>query len=266
MLATRMRMSGGLATFFNIITDLGLLTNLEVCLDVGDAASYTSGQSWLDRTNNGFDFFPGVDDSVASDDPTFNGRAGGLTNNEFWSFDGGDFFRYDSANETWMQNLHKDGAIYTTAGVFYIGTGSTTQGLFSTEGANGANVGTGHHIDTSDRLVVLLSRGTTSQTLHTSTATFSTGTFVFFAVSLDEPAGGTASTVDINGTQETFDGTYTSPSAANATFTLEVASRGNAVSPLSNNSRLACIAFWEGTALTGANLTSIRTEIMTRFP
>ena len=58
------------------IGELSLNSNLVLCLDAGDANSYTSGQKWLDRSGNGYDFFLGTTDSVQASDPTFNGTPG----------------------------------------------------------------------------------------------------------------------------------------------------------------------------------------------
>jgi len=94
-----------------IIRGLSLDTNLKLCLDAGEGDSYTSGQSWLDLAGSGYDFFLGQDGSSDSTDPTFNGVANTMTSSEYWSFDGGDYFTYDTTNETWMENLHKAGAL-----------------------------------------------------------------------------------------------------------------------------------------------------------
>ena len=84
----------------NILTSNSLTTNLKLCLDAGDINSYSgSGQKWLDRSGLGHDFFLGVDGSANTDDPTFNGSPGNASSNEYFSVDGGDFFRYDSTGE-----------------------------------------------------------------------------------------------------------------------------------------------------------------------
>jgi len=98
-------------TLIDAITTAGLTSGLQLALDAGDTNSYSgSGQSWLDTSGNGYDFFRGITGGANSDDPTFNGTSGGISINEYWSFDGDDFFIYDSANETWMNNLHKNNA------------------------------------------------------------------------------------------------------------------------------------------------------------
>src|SRR5688572_16443964 len=54
--------SGNLGTnnLYQEIQGLGLTTGLQFSLDAGSADSYTSGQSWLDLSGNGQDFFRGT--------------------------------------------------------------------------------------------------------------------------------------------------------------------------------------------------------------
>jgi hypothetical protein len=63
-----------------IICRLGLVTNCKLVLDAGEASSYTSGQSWLDLSGNGYDFFLGSTSGAAANDP-FGGPLGGGGNN-----------------------------------------------------------------------------------------------------------------------------------------------------------------------------------------
>src|SRR5688572_10725967 len=99
-------------TLLTILNGLGLTANLKLCLDAGDNLSApAAATSWLDRSGNGYDFFRGTTSGADATDPTFNGTPGELSAAEYWSFDGGDFFRYDTTNETWMQNLHKNNAL-----------------------------------------------------------------------------------------------------------------------------------------------------------
>ena len=128
-------------TLITAITTAGLTSGIQYALDAGDSNSYSgTGQSWLDTSGNEQDFFRGADGSASTDDPTFNGTAGGLSDTEYWSFDGGDFFRYDSAQETWMDNLHKNNARFAfMAWVFVKHSGVENQYITATAhvGANG---------------------------------------------------------------------------------------------------------------------------------
>ena len=102
--------------FYNDIDQLGLLTDLELCLDAGAATSYTSGEKWLDISGNNYDFFLGSEGASAStgDEPTFTGTAGGLSDGEYFIVDGGDFFSYDESTlESWMTDMYKNNADWT---------------------------------------------------------------------------------------------------------------------------------------------------------
>lgn len=252
-------------SLYSIISGLSLTTNLELCLDAGDSASYDPAVQtvrWLDVSGNGFDFFRGATSSSEASDPTFNGSAGGLSVNEYWSFDGGDYFTYDTTNETWMNNLHKDGATYTIFFAFNYVLG-TQQALFSTRGTNqglnfnmsGINNGIQVQIFNDASAVNL---GVTS----TLTATFG---WNIGAVSVNETAG--TGVFMLNGSTETFTSTYTGTvSTSNVTSTTKIATRATAAALTAlNGARIACSAIWEGTALTATNLTDIYNQIKGRF-
>ena len=55
------------------ITDASLTTGLQFCLDAGVAASYTSGDKWLDLSGNGQDWQMGTSVGSDSEDPAFTG-------------------------------------------------------------------------------------------------------------------------------------------------------------------------------------------------
>ena len=102
------------ANFYEDIVTAGLTSGLRVVLDAGSADA-GSGQSWLDVSGNGVDFFRGADGNSSTDDPAYNGTLGNLSSSEYYSYDGGDFFTYDSTNESWMQDMHKDNAEFSIA-------------------------------------------------------------------------------------------------------------------------------------------------------
>lgn len=247
---------------FDLINLLGLTSGLKLCLDAGDAASYTSGQSWLDTSGNGYDFFRGTTSGSAADDPTFNGAAGAKSTNEYWSFDGGDLFRYDSTNETWMQNIHKDNAKYTFVAWIYAVTGVNNIVAGNNGGTSGT--GTGFHFGTpsTNNVTMRAANGVGSEALNkNSVATVTNGAWNFIAASVDEATG--TGYFQCNGTQETFSSTYNTPSSGNASFTTEIGARGNGNSPMPSGSRIAMVAVWEGVFLSQAQINSIYTAIVT---
>jgi hypothetical protein len=248
--------------FYQKLVGLGLGTNLKLCLDAGAAASYPgSGQSWLDLAGSGYDFFLGAGSGASSDDPTFNGVAGALSANEYFSFDSDDLFRYDSANEAWMNNLHKDSCQWAFVALFYIGSLAATQGLLGNTAASNASVGVDLTVQTSGVPQINVRNGSGSAAAATESPTsgfpLSAGAWQFLAMSVDEASATGNMNWNVNGNQDTDDVAFSSPSASDATFTLEIAARGSINAELSSGSRMACFAMWEGRHLTHSEIDSV---------
>ena len=89
----------------------------QIIMDSADSDCYSgSGQNLLDLSGNDYDFFLGTSASAASDDPTFNGTAGDMSADTYFSFDGGDTFKQNitaGSLPAWLQNISK-----STHGVF----------------------------------------------------------------------------------------------------------------------------------------------------
>lgn len=221
--------------FLDIIKALGLQGNLLLCLDAGDAASYTSGQSWLDLSGNGYDFFRGTTSGADATDPTFNGTAGGLSKNEYWSFDGGDYFEYDSVNEAWMDNMHKNNALFSWFMLAYNPTG----GIGHFGGTKGGGAGSGFNWYPGQLNVY--NAGADVLTITTGLPGIA-DEWEAFGFGLDE-AGNTFVAANQKGT---YSGacTYTAPSAAAAAFKLNLGSQGNGSDKFTNNRRMALVAAW----------------------
>lgn len=267
MLANRMMMASSSVnqSLIDILTNLSLTANLELCLDAGDSNSYTSGQKWLDRSGNGYDFFLGADNSVTTDDPTFNGVAGRLSANEYFSFDGGDFFRYDTINEAWMSNVHKDNATFTHISMYYHTSVAADNDI---QGTAQAATDVGHVIRAAsgDTIAFIVVKGAGGGSLNAvSSANLNENAWNFIAVSWDEDdTPSNASFININGNVDTFAGAYISPSAAAATFKMEIGAGGNAGGAVSNGTRLGVIGNWS-TNLSQANIELVRAQIEKRF-
>ena len=258
----------GNQTLYQIINGLGLTTNLKLCLDAGDAASYdpaVQNTKWLDTSGNGFDFFRGTSTGGDSAEPTFNGSAGGLSSNEYFSFDGADYFTYDTTTEAWMNTLHKDGAICTILAIFYPAS-SAVQRIFATRSASGTGsqgIVFGKSVTTN--LTLFNSFNATTASSVTSTTAQNVSSWNVFSVAIDEN-GTNRAVFNTNGTSETNTTySYTSPSASNITGTPKIGAFTDLNIPVSTGSRLACLAIWEGTALTATNLTDLYNGIKGRF-
>ncbi len=234
---------------------LGLTAGLKLCLDAGDAASYSAGQPWLDRSGGGYDFNRGTTSGADATDPTFTGSAGGLSSGEYWALDGGDLFTYDSANETWMDNIHKAGALFSA--VVWANPAAGAQALFGTSGNNAASIGAQVTINTTNGNVNFqIADGSGVLALNSSSNLgAAAGTWQMFAVSVNEAAN---TCIRLrNSTSGSGAGAYATPSSSAATNVMQLAAAGNAQIIMPNNSRLAQVMMWEGVALSLANLNAI---------
>lgn len=247
-----------------IIEGVGLAANLTIVLDAGDSVSYSSGQSWLDRSGNGLDFFLGTDGTAEDSDPTFNGVAGKLTSGEYFSFDGGDAFRYDSANEASMDNLHKNNALFTIMAVVFLTAGDQT--ICGDDRATVSTVGFDWKIDGSQNFFV-----EPTALSETTDASVANNTWHMLAITIDEATGAGGGffykdgAFDQVGSSDTFSATYSTPSAATASETLEIGAGGNQAKRILDGGRMACFALWEGKVLTKTELDLVWDEVRSRF-
>jgi Concanavalin A-like lectin/glucanases superfamily len=229
-------------SFRDIIDDLGLSNGLQLCLDAGDIASYDgTSQTWLDR-GQGNDFFRGTTSGAQASDPTFNGTAGALNENEYFSFDGGDVFTLDTTNPDWVNSIHKSNAKFTLAGWIYVNALGLDHVIFGTNSGGITNIGYIFYVAAADDFLnFFTTNGAAQDVLVTTTGAVKTG-WNFLAISGNEEAN--SATLQINGTQESFALTYVTPSAANATFTLQIGGGGNSAFPLPSGDRMGGAMMW----------------------
>ena len=236
-------------SLMDAILSAGLSSNLQLCLDAGDPISYPgSGTKWLDRSGNGYDFFLGTDGTTSA--PTFVSAGRG----SYWNM-AGKFFRYDSTNETWMQNLHKDNAIWSFVLIYYRAASASTH--FGTD----AGTTTGIHVAGTNNFTV--TNATATVITKAGDLTPTANTWYFLGDSLTEATGAGGGFLYANGAynkvsgSDTFDSTYSSPASGNATATMEIGAEGNGANTSPANARLSCIAIWGGTAITKANMDTL---------
>ena len=92
-----------------------------------------------------------------------------------------------------------------------------------------------------------------------------------FGVSIDEATGAGGGFLfkdgdyDQVGSADTFDATYTSPSASNATYTLEIGATEQGNRKLASGSRVAGVMVWEGGIITKANMVTLWNAQKDRF-
>lgn len=245
-----------------VLYSLSLTTNLKLCLDAGDVNSFPSstGTKWLDVSGNGYDFFRGADGSASSDDPAFNGLVAGQSANEFFSFDGGDRFVYDTTSESWMDALHKDNAKFSMVGWFRL-VNSVTTIFGNSDAVPGVTVGLEPATDTLSFIVYRPPAFPAfSETISINVPTGD----VFVGVRVDEAANTWAAVV--NGTAVTGAScTYSSPSSAAAGGRMGIGDNGGGLSRAPSGTRVYAFAMYEQTALTTTQMISIYNASKAKF-
>lgn len=239
----------------DVLTSIGLTTNLKLCLDAGDAASYTSGQTWFDRSGGGFDFFLGSSSGSESADPTFNGNAGGNSSSEFFDFLNFDRCSYDSANEAWMDAMHKDSAQFSIAAWirFPLATGVISASLGDDLGGSGPGIQivvTATAFGAPPAQVTVRIAHTSGYALQQDCATtLSRQAWHFVGISVDE--SGNTLRFNIDGTATSHACTYSTPAATGAPGPYYI---GNALGVAVD---IANYSVWQARALSAAELQSL---------
>lgn len=268
-------------SLYDAINSSGLTSNLKLCLDAGDSASYDPAvqtAKWLDTSGNGFDFFRGSTNVTDAGDPTFNGSAGGLSSSEFWSTDGGDYFTYDAANETWMNNMHKTGALWTVFAVFKQPVTSVSVNTLMFTTLRNASGGIGVSIaqqsgssngGTTSSTALTIRNGTTTLVVNPFIFAGIQGQYQIIANGFDEAAT-TDRIYAFNSGRTQYQSTANaaSPSASNADGcrVLSYVTLGT-TTPAANavGFNMACLAIWEGVRLTDEQVRSVYQKLSGRF-
>lgn len=264
--------SGGGTTLMSALTTAALTTNLKLCLDAGDSASYDPGvqtDKWLDRSGGGYDFYRGSGTGSDAADPTFNG-SGGVTNS-YWSFDGGDYFTYDTTNEAWMQTLHKNNAIFSLVAFYYQDGASDYISFLGNFGYAPAVTGIHAYVDGSRAIRLEVGNAGATVIGVVTDAYLTTGAWHMVGISVNEATGAGGGFFYADGAysqvaaSDTFNSTYTAPAAGNASYTTQICSDGNNAASAAVGQRLNSMAIWQGTALTKANMDTIFSAMRGRF-
>lgn len=252
---------GGGLTLISAISGAGLSSGLQVCCDAGDFQSYIgSGDSWLDRSPNGFYFVRGSGTGTSASDPTFNGPAGYIP--AYWSHDGAQFFSYHGAtNEAVFQTIHQDNASFSMVGLVYV---TSSGNVFLCGDAIDAATGFSFGLRGLRTRMRVANGGATVLDVTGSAVSF--GAWHMIGVSVSEAVGSGFYYVDggyspVAGA-DTFNATYATPSAGAATSVMTVAGLVATGDPA--GTRTAFFALWNR-ALTKANFDSIWALIRSRF-
>lgn len=260
-------------TLLDIITDAGLLSNLVLCLDAGDLASYDgSSQTWTDVSGNSNNFYRGATSGSEASDPTFNGGAGMGSENEYFSLDGADYFLQTSASLAFAESWHKNSAAFTFGFVIYAdntdGDPFLTTPIFNNCANNaGLLTGTVVGIDNVDDLVLYVENGGSDALAKILVANFLTGTrrWICGIVAVNEAAGTglmkytSAAATALSGLA------YTSPAAGDSSDSYSLMANSDGTRPFGAGSRVACIFAWNSVLTTG-NLDTLYAALKLRFP
>jgi hypothetical protein len=256
-------------SLWDVIQECGLSTNCKLCLDAADSASYDgTSQTWYDMSGNGFDWYRGVTSGSESSDPTFNGTANNLSENEYFSFDGGDYFTMAIAEPSWLNNLHKDNAIYSMVFLYNPGSSapSNNRWIFSTsDAALATQIGVAM-VHTAAGNGTLQVRGATGAlVLSQALGALTLDKMNFIGLSLDEPAGEFRRSIE-TGLSLATGISYASPSASAHTSNVQIGGGGARTGTvmLDAGRRLGAMAIWEGTALTLTQLDNLKTRLGSR--
>lgn len=250
------------AYLYDILSELSLLTNINLCLDAADLRSYDgASQTWTDiiAANN---FFRGTDGSATAKDPTFVGTAGLANEGTYFSCDGGDLFKETSA-WSFASNWHKDGGAFTILAVGYFINGAAQRSIFANTDKIIGIWGNGIALTVNSTENLTLQHSTdnsTSQELASSAAVVA-ASYNLVAVTFNETT--TTASLIINSTVQGF-----TPAASTATNAPSTNQRLSGTSdtpdrPFENTERYPCIAAWS-TKLTDAQVSSIYTLLKAR--
>lgn len=246
---------GARLSLLKMIQRIGADANLNFALDAGDINSWPgSGQEWIDANGSGNNFYRGTNNTTETGEPSFNGTAGRLSESDYWglpSLTAASFFT-EVGTQSYFNNWHKDNAAFSILGVAYkpAGSGGT---LFATAPL----VSPGLILTVSSvngRLTLQVSGGFT----HTTTAALTDNSLNFFAATVNEATGANGCTIQINGTQEFFSSTYSSPSGSDRAQLAQIGVMGG------TSGRNLCIA-GASRRWTNTELTDIRTRLKRRF-
>lgn len=234
------------------ITAVGLTSNLQLAVDAADSSSYTSGATWSDTSGNGMDFTRAT--------PTFNGSAGSLSSANYWSFGGADIFTRAS-NPAWIQNVHKNNATFTIA-MAIMPVAST----FWLCGDTGAQTGFTFRALVGGNFSLNILNSGANALLINSTVAATLGAWNVIAVSVNEPVGVGGGLFYANGASESFNATYSSPSASNAFAIIGLCARDSTVTSQAPPAgvRFGWCAMWSS-ALSQANLDSLFEQTRGRY-
>jgi hypothetical protein len=232
-------------SLLDLIEESGNLSDLVLCVDAGSAESYPgSGQTWSDLSGEGNDYYLGTGSGSDAGDPFFNGSAGGLSLNEYFSMAVGDLFSPVSAT-TFDDNWHHNGATWTVLIVALLATSPANTFRQFISNANHPNQGIDIGVHTNNILTYTNRNSSGNQAFYTwgSASSFS-GDWASVFLSINENGGSSGSYWRVNGSVSTFNANRTSPSSGNPGGSLTLCNIPNANDGLPSGSGAMMFAAW----------------------
>jgi hypothetical protein len=219
------------------------LSPIIVSVDAGDTNSYPgTGQTLADLSGNANDFWLGSTSAVEASDPTWHGSANGLSANEYFQHDGGDWCRSKAANPAAIDALHKANAVFTILALIDPTYAAAVQGICGTGGALGTDIGFRFTLTATGLLNLQVANGAGGTVISVGGGAGlvpANGIVNFIAMSIDVPNN--KSIWQANDQQLLSTATYTAPSAAASTQLLEIGARGGGSAPAINGTKIfAC--------------------------
>jgi len=262
-------------TLAQLFSDIGVTA--ELILDAGDASSYGgSGQTWSDVSGAGNHFYLGSGSGADGADPTFNGSSGDL--GSYWTFDGGDYFSLVAgSNPAAFETLHKNNAALDMGALFKMPASAVgSLGLFTTRSsANdvGAQFNSEYWGSDNYRHNFFVKNGTGNAFAASPSSGEADDQWLYYGVHIDEATGAGGGFYVLNtgykqvGGSDTFDATYTSPSASSASGKAHIGAYQTSGPPAAQaaGSALACFFLNTGTLMTADQHFAIGENLLARF-
>lgn len=266
---------GGLLPFYDVIFDNDLQSaNCQQILDAGDPLSYDGvSQNWVNRIAANGDHFRGTNGTVEGNPDGLFFDAGISSYFESLAVgNNGTRFRKQVVAEAWENTMHKDNALFSILAWMYPIDGNQNAMFechFQGGGKNPPRRGTIFAFNTAPlRPSIGVSRNVAALfgALNvTSTLTCTASTWNCVGISLDEAAGPAGSHFYVNGSTQTFDGTYNTPTAVDVTTASEVYGWTSAAATAPIGARTAGVCAWTGSTLSTAQMDTFFNETRDRY-
>lgn len=243
------------------------LVNCRLILDIADLACFPgSGETIADISGQANDFWNGIGATTANN-MVFVGTAGDFQIGTYFRADGEADWGTMKVKPTWIDAFHKNNAQWSFYVCFYsVGSGGI-QGVFGNADSTLNSIGVVSYIDDDDDVVVSIANGSGSAARRTEIKTNVThNQWHRWGASIDEGGGASASHHIYAGTQNTFNGSYTSPSSSPASNAMEICALGDGGDLAPDTlSRFGCLAMWN-TNISITQMKAVDTIMAGRYP